>query len=109
MGQTLESLSLGGQMMNMIYWKAIALFMTGHALSWFQLNSVPAGFMFLFGWNLAAGESGQLWMPRFLAFCASWVPFPLLTWYFMNETPFTWKTITCFFLACCILAVQMWR
>ena len=55
-------------MMNIIYWKAIALFMTGHALSWFQLNShmvfdwwkgkeylavlvfgVPAGFMFLFG------------------------------------------------------------
>ncbi len=26
-------------MMNIIYWKAIALFMTGHALSWFQLNS----------------------------------------------------------------------
>ena len=128
MGQTLESLSLGGQMMNVIYWKAMALFMTGHALSWFQLNShmvfdwwkgkeylavlvfgVPAGFMFLFGWVMAAGESGELWMPRFLAFCASWVPFPLLTWYFMGETPFTWKTITCFFLACCILAVQLWR
>ena len=128
MGATLESLSVGGQMMNMVYWKAMALFMTGHALSWFQLNShmvfewwkgkeylavlvfgVPAGFMFLFGWVMASAESGTLWTPRFLAFCASWVPFPILTWYFMNETPFTWKTITCFVLACCILGVQLWK
>lgn len=115
-------------MMNLIYWKAMAFFMTGHALSWFQLNShmvfdwwrgkeylavlvfgIPAGFMFLFGWTMAATESGELWMPRFLAFCGSWVPFPLLTWYFMSESPFTWRTITCFCLACCILGVQMWR
>jgi hypothetical protein len=27
----------------------------------------------------------------------------------MNESPFTWRTISCFFLACCILAIQMWR
>ena len=38
-GRKLESLNLGGQMMNMAYWKAIVFFMTGHALVWFQLNS----------------------------------------------------------------------
>ena len=42
------------------------------------------------------GERRDL-MPRFLGFCASWVPFPVLTWYFMNESPFTWRTIACFF------------
>ena len=127
-GRKLESLNLEGQMMNMAYWKAIVFFMTGHALVWFQLNShtvfdswkgkeylavlifgIPAGFMFLFGWTIATAESGSLWTPRFLAFCASWVPFPLLTWYFMNESPFTWKTIICFMLACCILSVQLWK
>ena len=112
----------------MAYMKAMALFMIGHSLTWFQLNShiafewwkgkeilsalvfgLPASLLFLVGWNIAIQESGELWLARFLGFCASWVPFPLLTWYFMNETPFTWRTIICFFLACCIMAVQLWR
>ena len=115
-------------MLNIALWKAISLFMLGHTAMWFQLNShlvfqwwkgkeelavfafgVPGSLLFLAGWNIATTESGELWGPRFLAFCASWVPFPLLTWYFMNESPFTWRTIVCFLLACCILTVQMWR
>jgi len=117
-----------GGMMNLIYWKAFGLFMIGHTFTWFQLNAhhindwwkgkeflaifvfgIPASFMFLKGWDLAVAEGGELWLPRFLGFCASWVPFPLLTWYFMSETPFTWRTIVCFILACGIIAVQLWR
>ena len=115
-------------MTNIIYWKAIGFFMVAHIFVWFQLNShlvfdwwkgkgvlavfvygMPDGLLFLTGWTMAAQESGEIWMPRFLGFCASWLPFPLLTWYFMSESPFTWRTITCFFLACCILGVQLWR
>ena len=115
-------------MLNMIYWKAIGLFMAGHTFTWFQLNihflfdwwkgkgllavvafGIPAGLLFLAGWTLAAEESGEIWMPRFLGFCASWVPFPLLTWALLGETPFTWRTIACFFLACCIMGIQLWR
>ena len=102
-------------MLNIALWKAISLFMLGHTAMWFQLNShlvfqwwkgkevlavfafgVPGSLLFLAGWNIATTESGELWGPRFLAFCASWVPF-------------TWRTIVCFLLACCILTVQMWR
>ena len=86
-------------MTNIIYWKAIGFFVLAHIFVWFQLNShlvfdwwkgkgvlavfvygMPAGLLFLAGWTMAAQESGEIWMPRFLGFCASWIPFPLLTW-----------------------------
>lgn len=113
-------------MYNVIYWKAFALFCLGHMFSWLQLNAglvfdwwkgkeyiaigffgVPASILFLIGWTLSAKESGSLWLPRFLGFAASWIPFPIMTWYFTNESPFTFKTISCFFLACLIIVIQL--
>jgi hypothetical protein len=107
----------------------MGLFIVGHLLAWFQLNSqfvwgwwrehpvitvavyaLPIGLCFLFGTRLVVGETGTLWSSRFLAFSASYLAFPVLTWYFLNESMFTAKTLICTFLSCLIIAVQLfWK
>ena len=105
------------------------LFIAGHTLAWFQLNSqfvwdwwrehpiltiaiysIPVGLCFLYGTKLVVGSTGALWTSRFIAFAASYFTFPLFTWWFMNESPFTAKTIICSLLAFLIIIIQVaWR
>ena len=105
------------------------LFVIGHILAWFQLNSqfvwqwwqkhpiftvalyaVPTGLCFLMGSRLIVEATGALWTSRFLAFSASYLAFPLLTWHFMGETMLTTKTMVCVLLSCMIVAVQLfWK
>ena len=107
----------------------MGFFLVGHILAWFQLNSqfvwewwrerpvltvaiysVPVGLSFLLGTKLVVAETGTLWSSRFLAFAASYLAFPLLTWYFMQEGMLTPKTLICTFLSCLIIAVQLfWK
>ena len=108
---------------------ACALFMIGQGLGWFQLNSqfvwkwwegrpflplilfsIPAGLCFWYGMQLAYAEMGEIWGPRFLIFAVSYVTFPALTWYFLNESMFTAKTLTCVSLSFVIMAIQLfWK
>ena len=105
------------------------LYVAGHTLAWFQLNSqfvwewwrnhpfltvliysVPMGLCFLVGTRFAVEETGALWSSRFMAFSASYFIFPVLTWHFMHESMFTAKTLTCIFLSCMILGIQLfWK
>ena len=70
----------------------------------------PAALCFWYGMRLAYGEMEEVWGPRFLIFSLSYVTFPLLTWYFLNESMFTPKTMTCVALAFTIALIQLlWR
>jgi len=104
-------------------------FCLGHTLAWFQLNSqfvwewwkdrpleavflyaVPVGLSFWFGTKFLVEATEELWSSRLIAFAASYMVFPLLTWWLMNESPFTPKTMTCILLSCMIVAVQLfWK
>jgi len=108
---------------------ACVLFTVGQTFGWFHLNSqfvwewwkdrpftalivfsLPAGFCFWAGMRLAYAEMGEVWGPRFLIFCLSYVTFPFLTWYFLNESMFTSKTMICIVLAFAIALIQLfWR
>ena len=108
---------------------ACILFATGQMLVWFHVNSqfvwewwqnkplaallmfsLPAGLCCWFGMRLAYGEMGEVWGPRFLVFALSYLTFPILTWYFLNESMFTPKTMTCVTLAFIIALIQFfWR
>ena len=108
---------------------ACCLFALGQTLAWFQINSqfvwewwrdkpivavllygLPTGLCFLYGVKLAYAEMGQVWGPRFLIFSMSYLTFPILTWYFLNESMFTTKTMICVFLSMLIMGVQLfWR
>ncbi len=108
---------------------AAAFFVTGQALAWFQLNSqfvwdwwkdkpllavalysIPVGLCFWNGARLVMESIGTLWTARFLAFTASYISFPILTWVFLGESPFTAKTVICSMLAFAIIIIQLfWR
>ena len=108
---------------------AMCLYVLGHTFAWFQLNSqfvwewwkdrpfltvmiysVPVGLCFWYATKLIVDETGALWTSRFLGFASSYFVFPILTWYLLNETMFTTKTIICVFLSAVIVAVQLfWR
>ena len=108
---------------------ACFLFATGQVFGWFHLNSqfawgwwrnrpllpilvfiVPASLCFWYGMRLAYAEMGEVWGPRFLIFALSYLTFPLLTWYFLNESMFTVKTMACVTLAFVIALIQLfWR
>ena len=108
---------------------ACLLFTTGQLFGWFHLNSqfvwewwkdrpilpivvftLPASLCFWYGMQLAYAEMGEIWGPRFLIFALSYFTFPLLTWYFLDESMFTAKTMTCVGLAFMIAFIQFfWR
>lgn len=108
---------------------ACLLFAVGQTFGWFHLNSqfvwewwkdrpivalltfsLPAGFCFWVGMKIAYAEMAEVWGPRFLIFGLSYVTFPILTWYFMQESMFTPKTIICTLLSFLIIGIQLfWR
>mgnify|MGYP003662087353 FL=1 len=108
---------------------ACSLFALGQTFGWFQLNSqfvwewwkdrpilatllysIPAGLCFWAGVKIAYEEMGEVWGPRFLIFCLSYLTFPILTWYFLNESMFTSKTMVCVLLSFVIVAIQLfWK
>ena len=91
-----------------IIFVGVLIFSLGQILGWFQLNSqfvwdwwkdkplfaaimfsVPTGICFWYGIKLCYEEWGEVWGPRFLIFSMSYLTFPLLTWWFLNESMFT--------------------
>lgn len=110
--------------LNMLY--ACLCFMFGNAVGWFASNmqfvsefwedkallavmvfGVPSMLSFWFGTKFAMQAIPELWSVRFIGAAVSYLTFPVMTWYYMNESMFTTKTIICFFLAMSIMCVQI--
>lgn len=108
----------------MIY--AILCFITGHIFGWYATNlqfvgefwkgkailptilfGLPCLFAFWWGTKFAMEASGELWTSRFVATVFSYLTFPIMTWWYLGESMFTLKTLSCVFLAFCILMIQI--
>ena len=106
---------------------SIAFFILGHILGWFAGNAqlvweywkdkailstllfgTPAGLFFWYGTKFAYESIGSLWSVRFLAAALSYFVFPVLTWYLLDESMFTLKTMLSISLAWAILIVQFY-
>lgn len=107
----------------------VLLFILGHTFAWFQLNSqfvwdwwrdrplvavglysIPVGLCFWYATRLIVDDTGAVWTSRFLGFASSYFVFPVLTWYLLNESMLTAKTMVCVFLSFLIIGVQIfWR
>ena len=74
------------------------------------LFGVPATICFWYGTKYAFEAMNELWGPRFLGFGMSYVSFPILTWWLLNESMFTTKTMICVLLSFMIMAIQIfWK
>lgn len=104
---------------------AIILVMIGHILGWYTHNlqfvydfwknkpilsnvifGIPCGIAYWYSTKLFMEVMGDLWSSRFLVFALSYLTFPVLTWFYLNESMFTQKTMICTFLAVLIIIVQ---
>ena len=105
---------------------AIACFILGHTLGWYTHNlqfvndywkdkvllptvifGIPALLAFWYGTKFAMEAVPELWTARFVAAVFSYLTFPLMTWYYLGESMFTVKTMSCVLLAFCILLIQI--
>ncbi len=111
--------------MNMLW--GIVLVFFAQVIGWFQLNAqytsdwwkdkpiyaafllgVPCSICFWYSWKFIVDETGSAWTGRFIGSSMGYIIFPLLTWYFLDESMFTVKTMICFALALLILFIQLY-
>lgn len=104
---------------------ATTLFAIGQIISWFNsylqfmypwcrdnivlltiLLSVPGTLCFVYGMRYAYEFFQSGWAPRFYVFSLSFLIYPVLFSYFMNESFFTTKNLLCSLLAFLIILIQ---
>ncbi len=98
-----------------VWFSANAQFMSGpigrHSFLIALLVSLPITIICYYAGRFtynALNESA--WAVRFVAFGSSWVVFPALTWWLLEESMFTPKTLVCTVLAFIIVAIQLfWK
>ena len=104
-------------------------FFIAQILVWFQSNSqlvwewwrdkpilaalvyaLPISLLFWYGTKYIYSATTELWTARLLGFGISYLTFPILTYYYLNESMFTTKTLLCTALAVMILLIQVfWK
>ena len=68
--------------------------------------SIPIGFFYLKSWTFFVEFLGTVWSARFLFFGLSYLIFPILTYTFLNESPWTLKTVLSTLLSVLIILIQ---
>ena len=108
---------------------AALLFIGGHICAWFQFNSqfvweswknkqvlsvliysLPVSFFFIMGTKYAVEATERLWSSRLIGYGIGIIIFSILTYFFMKESIFAPKTITCVILSIIIILIQVfWK
>ena len=110
---------------NYLYF-GIILYFLGGIVGWFQNNlwqfsswwkdkgsisvlifSLPIGFAMYYAWKYFVLYFGSTWSARMMFFALSYMIFPILTYVFLNESPFTVKNIISIALSILIIVVQI--
>ena len=105
---------------------ATILFILGQTITWFSsysqfvwewaaqhpvaialITAIPAALCFIYGIKYAYEFFESGWGPRFYIFSLSFFVMPILFYYFMNESFFTFKNIASTLLAFAIVYIQM--
>ncbi len=105
----------------------IIIFMIGQVGGWFQLNSqymwewwadrpitsaivfgVPTSMSFWYAWRMIAGATDSVWTARFIGSGTGFLIFPVLTWFCLGESMFTFKTMSCLSLSVIIILIQIY-
>jgi hypothetical protein len=71
------------------------------------IYSIPFGLVFWYAVKYTVEATGELWSARLIGFGASYLVFPLMTFYIANESMFTTKTMICVALSLLIMAIQL--
>lgn len=66
------------------------------------------GYLFWHAWRITSTCTESVWSARFVGFGASYMVFPLLTYFLLGESMFEPKTLICIALSVLILLVQLY-
>lgn len=105
----------------------VLIFSLGQVLGWFQLNSqfiwkwwegrpivsafvfgVPTSIVFWYAWRIISNSTDSIWSARFIGSGTGFLVFPVLTWFLLGESMFTYKTMICLFLSVLIILIQIY-
>tara|TARA_B100000427_G_C15518304_1_gene599173 strand:- start:826 stop:1164 length:339 start_codon:yes stop_codon:yes gene_type:complete len=105
----------------------IFLFLLGQIVGWFSMNvqfisdwwknkpiltallmGVPTSISFWYAYRLIVNATDSAWTARFIGSSTGLVIFPILTWYLLGESMFTFKTMICLGLALLIIFIQLY-
>ena len=70
------------------------------------LISLPVTYLYYYSWNAFANLTGSVWSARFIFFGLSYLVFPFLAYYILNENMFTAKNFACIALSLLIVYIQ---
>ncbi len=106
--------------------KAALCFFIAQTIGWYAFNSqfvwefwknrpalsiltmgLPSSYFFWLGSKYCVDATGALWSSKFISFAIGNFMFAALTWYHMNESPLSFKTMTCLSLAGLIVMIQL--
>ena len=104
-----------------------AIFCLMHTLVWYSTNyqlaensnfekslimcaviALPISLLAFFGTKYTYEIFNSAWSVKLFSFSIGYIVFPILTWAYLNESPFTAKTVTCIFLATLIVGIQLY-
>lgn len=71
------------------------------------LLSLPISFLAFYATKISYEALDSLWSVRLLGFGMSYLIFPVMTWVFLHETPFNFKTSLCILLSIIIILIQI--
>jgi len=78
-----------------------------HSLILCLLLSIPTALIGYYAARYTFEAFGTIWAIKLFGFGLGYLVFPLLTWIFFKESPFTLKTCLCISLAFVIIGIQL--
>ena len=106
----------------------LLLFSVIHVILWYSSNlqlvienqtaalalavglGIPASFLIFYATKFGYAQYDSLWTVRLLGFGSSYLVFPIMTYFYVNESPFNTKTMICILLSFAIICVQLfWK
>ena len=104
----------------------ILLFMTIQTMVWFSTNlqlvkgfdeskaffycilmAIPISITGFYATKIGYSAFESLWSLKLVGQAVGYLVFPLLTWVFLSESPFNFKTMLCISLGLCIVLIQI--
>lgn len=71
---------------------------------------IPASILAFYATKIGHAHYDSLWTVRLIGFGSSYFVFPIMTYFYLNESPLNAKTMICIFLSFLIIAVQLfWK
>ena len=79
----------------------------GKAMLFCIVSAIPISLLAFYGTRIGYNHLGSAWSVRLAAFGISYMVFPFMTYFYLNESPFNLKTMICIALSFAIVCIQV--